>query len=102
MTRRLVQASADGQGELALANATLYLDAFGHIAVAWRWLAQGIAAQRALTDSRPVDAAQRAFLEGKMHALRWFYRFQLPEANLRLAALERLDDTTLAIGDEQF
>jgi butyryl-CoA dehydrogenase len=70
--------------------------------VAWRWLAQALVAQRALTDPRPIDDAQRAFLEGKLHACRWFYRFQLPQANLQLAGLARLDDTTLQIRDEQF
>ena len=102
VTRRLVAASAEGQAELALANATLYLDAFGTIAVAWRWLAQALVAQRALQDPRPTDAAQRAFLEGKLHACRWFHRHALPEAKLRLATLERLDDALLRIRDEHF
>jgi butyryl-CoA dehydrogenase len=102
VTRRLVEACAEGKAELGLANATPYLDAFGTIAVAWRWLAQATAAQRALSDPRPTDAAQRAFLEGKLHACRWFYGVQLPQANLQLAGLARLDDTTLQIRDEQF
>jgi len=102
VTRRLVATCAEGRAELGLANATLYLEAFGSIAVAWRWLAQAHAAQRALTDPRPTDDAQRAFLEGKLHACRWFYRFQLPQANLQLAGLAKLDDTTLVIRDEQF
>ncbi len=102
VTRRLVETCAEGRAELGLANATIYLDAFGNVAVAWRWLAQALAAQRALADPRPTDDAQRAFLEGKLHACRWFYRFQLPQANLQLAGLARLDDTTLQIRDEQF
>jgi alkylation response protein AidB-like acyl-CoA dehydrogenase len=102
VTRRLVESCAEGRSELGLANATLYLDAFGNVAVAWRWLAQALAAQRALTDPRPIDDAQRAFLEGKLHACRWFYRWQLPQANLQLAGLARLDDTTLQVRDEQF
>jgi butyryl-CoA dehydrogenase len=102
VTRRLVETCADGRTELGLANATLYLEAFGNVAVAWRWLAQAVAAQRALSDPRPTDAAQRAFLEGKLHACRWFYRFQLPQANLQLAAVGRLDDTALNIRDDQF
>ncbi|MCP5471971.1 MAG: acyl-CoA dehydrogenase [Sinobacteraceae bacterium] len=102
VTRKLVAVGADGQTELALANATLYLDAFGTIAVAWRWLAQAQVAQHALRDPRPTDDAQRAFLEGKLHACRWFYRHALPEANLRLSTLERLDDALLCICDEHF
>ncbi|MCU0758177.1 MAG: acyl-CoA dehydrogenase [Steroidobacteraceae bacterium] len=102
VTRQVVDRSASGEPELALANATLYLDAFGTIAVAWRWLAQALVAQRALQDPRPTDELQRDFLEGKLHACRWFYRHALPEANLRLAAVGRLDDATLRIRDEHF
>ena len=102
VTRRLVEASGEGQVELAMANATAYLDAFGTIAVAWRWLAQAQAAQRALNDPRDTDAAQRDFLEGKLQACRWFYRQALPEANLRLGGAARLDDLLLQVRDEQF
>ncbi len=48
-TRRLVTAISSGHAELGLANATLYLDAFGTIAVAWRWLAQAAAVRRMAT-----------------------------------------------------
>jgi butyryl-CoA dehydrogenase len=102
VTRQVAERSTAGEAELALANATLYLDAFGTVAVAWRWLAQALVAQRALQDPRPTDPAQRDFLEGKLHACRWFYRHALPEANLRLAAVERFDDATLRIRDENF
>jgi butyryl-CoA dehydrogenase len=102
ITRQLVERSAAGDAELALANATIYLDAFGTIAVAWRWLAQALAAQRILLDPRPTDPDQRAFLEGKLHACRWFHRHALPEANLRLATVGKLDDATLLIRDEHF
>ena len=47
-TRRLLETLESGEAERALSNATLYLDAFGTIAVAWRWLAQAGAALRGL------------------------------------------------------
>ena len=42
--------------ELALANATLYLDSLGHLVVAWRWLVQALAAQASLP-ARPMSSA---------------------------------------------
>jgi alkylation response protein AidB-like acyl-CoA dehydrogenase len=47
-TRRVLGAMARGEVERALANATVYLEAVGHVVVAWRWLAQALVATRAL------------------------------------------------------
>ncbi len=83
--------------ERALANATLYLDSLGHIVVAWRWLAQGLAATRAQTV--PAD---RDFYAGKLAACRFFFRYELPRIQPVLALLGSLDDTALTIPDSGF
>ncbi len=43
-----VQFAIKGDMEEFLADATLYLEFFGIIAMAWQWLIQGMAAQKAL------------------------------------------------------
>jgi hypothetical protein len=43
-----------GDPDRALANASVYLDAFGRIVAAWIWLKQALAAERGLA-SRPAD-----------------------------------------------
>jgi hypothetical protein len=61
---------------LALANAVLFLDAFGHTVMAWIWLRQALAAQRGLAAG---IAADTDFYRGKLAACRWFYRWELPK-----------------------
>lgn len=79
---------------LRLANATLYLDAFGHVVIAWIWLRQAMVAARALAAGRLPDA-DRAFYDGKLAASRYFSRYELPLAVARLALCRSLDATCL-------
>lgn len=83
---------------LSLANATIYLDAFGQVVVAWLWLCQALTAREGLSDN-PGDAA---FYEGKLAACRYFYRYELPGIHARLELVGSLDDTCLRLGREQF
>jgi hypothetical protein len=76
---------AKGDPALALANATLYLEALGHLVVAWLWLEQ----------LNAVGEATGAFYDGKRAAARYFFAFELPTIAPKLALLESLDTTTL-------
>jgi len=98
-TQELLTAAARGKLELALANATLYLEALGQATVAWRWLDQALAASRALPAASPAD---RDFYRGKLAACRYFFRYELPKVGPVLALLRSLDDTTLGIGVGEF
>lgn len=95
---RAVQACADV--ERGLANATLYLDASGHIVIAWLWLKQALAADRAL--ATPAGAAEADFYQGKIAACRYFFRYELPRALPLLGVVERLDSTALDMTPAQF
>jgi hypothetical protein len=85
--------------ELALANATLYLDSLGHVTVAWRWLAQALVAEAALPAASAADAD---FYRGKLSACRFFFRYELPRIEPALRLLRSLDDTALTIPDAGF
>ena len=74
---------------LALANATAYLDSFGHIVMAWMWLRQALAAEAG------QEHLGRDFYEGKVTTLRFFFRYEVPKAITGLALVRRLDDTCL-------
>ncbi len=76
---------AQGDVEVALANASVYLEAVGHVVLAWIWLEQLLAA-----DGRTGD-----FYDGKRQAGRYFFRWELPRTGPQLALLESLDTTTL-------
>lgn len=84
--------------ELGLANATIYLDAFGHVVIAWLWLQQALAAATALDRSE----GERAFYEGKIVACRFFYRYELPLVHARFALVGSLDRTCLDTTTELF
>ncbi len=95
-TQVLVAAMAKAP-ERALANATLYLDSLGHVVVAWRWLAQALAAARGRASATDQD-----FYTGKLAACRFFFRHELPRIKPNLELLRSLDDTALAIPDSGF
>lgn len=74
-----------GDPAVALANATAYLEAAGHIVVAWMWLEQLLA-----VGDRPGD-----FYDGKRAAAQYFFRYELPKIGPQLDLVASLDRTTL-------
>lgn len=84
---------------LALANAVLFLEAFGHVVIAWMWLRQALVAQRGM---QTALESERAFYAGKLAACRWFYRWELPKTKHWYELLRSLDDTTLAMDAASF
>jgi alkylation response protein AidB-like acyl-CoA dehydrogenase len=89
-TTRELYASTDI--ERRLANATVYLEAFGHVVLAWIWLGQAVAAHGKSGD----------IYDGKRIACRYFFRWELPRTRPQFALLDSLDDTTLTMRDEWF
>jgi 3-oxoacyl-(acyl-carrier-protein) synthase len=81
-----------GDVEAALANSVIYLEAFGHVVVAWMWLEQLLAA-----NGRTGD-----FYDGKRQAARYFFRYELPKTTAQLDLLESVDRTTLEMREEWF
>jgi hypothetical protein len=94
--QRLVAVTAtmfgSGDVEAALANSVVYLEAFGHIVVAWMWLEQALAAHGHTGD----------FYDGKRQAARYFFNYELPRTAPQLDLLESLDRTTLQMRDSWF
>jgi alkylation response protein AidB-like acyl-CoA dehydrogenase len=81
-----------GDIEAAMANSVIYLEAFGHIVVAWMWLEQALAA----------DGHSGDFYDGKRQAARYFFRYELPKTAPQLDLLASLDRTTLEMRDPWF
>lgn len=84
-----------GDLDLTLANSTVYLEAFGHLVMAWIWMEQSIVARRASTE----DAN---FYAGKLQACQWFFRWELPRVDAQLDLLSALDNTTLRMQNNWF
>jgi alkylation response protein AidB-like acyl-CoA dehydrogenase len=87
--RQLVDVTAAlwGAGDIAttLANSTIYLEAAGHVVMAWIWLEQLIAA----------SDHQGDFYDGKRAAAQYFYAYELPKVGPQFDLLASLDRTTV-------
>jgi butyryl-CoA dehydrogenase len=82
-----------GVPEEALANATPYLQAFGHVVVAWIWLDVALCAA-----ASAYSAAQR----GRLAACRYFFAYELPKIDAWLGVVERRDDTCRTMAEDWF
>jgi hypothetical protein len=85
-----------------LANASLYLEAMGHIAVAWIWLEQAVVAQAAQAAQAADSAQDGDFYRGKMQACQYFFNWELPKVEQQLSLLGTIDTTTLDMQDAWF
>lgn len=75
---------ATGDPQDALPNATPYLQAFGHVVMAWIWLDVALA----------LDGSQdAAFAQGKRAAMRFFFHYELPKIGAWLAVVSSRDAT---------
>jgi alkylation response protein AidB-like acyl-CoA dehydrogenase len=87
--QRLVDVTATlwaaGDAATTLANSTIYLEAAGHVVVAWMWLEQLIAA----------SDHQGDFYDGKRAAAQYFYAYELPKVGPQFDLLASLDRTTV-------
>jgi len=93
-TTRALYAAGDVQRTLA--NATAYLEAFGHVVLAWIWLDQSLAASRNYRD------ADSDFFHGKWQACRYFFVHELPKVDAWLDLVAALDTTTMDMKNEWF
>jgi alkylation response protein AidB-like acyl-CoA dehydrogenase len=89
---------AAGDLNKTLANAALYLEAFGHTVVAWVWLEQALLAAAHDGDSQQ----DRDFYRGKLQACRYFFQWELPKVQPQLDLLASIDTTTLDMQDAWF
>jgi butyryl-CoA dehydrogenase len=86
---RTVWDRADPEG--ALAHATPYMQAFGHLMLAWMWLELSLAASRA------YRAEDDRFLHGIWSACRYFFVYEVPRIGAWLAPAEARDTTVLRL-----
>ena len=74
------EAWSGDDAQATLANATPYMQGFGHVVLAWIWLDVALAV--------PRHAAAEDFHRGKLQACRYFFHYELPRIGpwLRVAA----------------
>jgi butyryl-CoA dehydrogenase len=93
VTMHLVKLAMKGDVERFLADATLYLEFFGTIAIAWQWLVQGLAARKGLDGD--CSDLNKKFYEGKLHTMRYFYHYELPKISGMESRLMESDGLTV-------
>ena len=87
--------------ELALANATLYLDVMGRVVVSWVWLRQACIAVNALAKA-DVSEQDTYFYSGKVQAAQYYIEWELPQINAQAKILTDANSTCYAMRDEWF
>jgi len=89
-----------GNPEEALANATPYLQAFGHTVLAWVWLDVALCAhiaQAAVAAGGAID-----LLQGKLAACTYFFHYELPRIGAWLKVVETRDATCRSMDEAWF
>ena len=84
---------ATGVPEEALANATPYLQAFGHVVLAWIWLDLA----RVATSQAEMPRAR-----GRLAAQRYFFAYELPKIDAWLGVVSRREAVCRQMADQWF
>lgn len=85
-----------GNPQEALANAVPYMQAFGHVVLAWIWLdVAHRALERDAAKSSPATA-------GRVAAADYFFHYELPKIGAWLNVVESRDPTCTALPEEAF
>ncbi len=84
---------SSGQPTDALANAVPYMQAFGHLVIAWTWL--DVLQVVPAAGGTPAD-------EGRRRAARYFFHYELPKIGAWLRVVETRDRTCADTPEEAF
>ncbi len=87
---------ATGEPADALANAVPYMQAFGHMVLAWIWLDVGLA----VPSSTPADTSPAN--QGKLAAMRFFFHYELPKIGAWLNVVQTRDATCATLAEDAF
>jgi alkylation response protein AidB-like acyl-CoA dehydrogenase len=96
----LVGIAVGGNIDLFLADSTLFIEFFGTIAVAWQWLLQALAVEKA--QAAGPSPADESFYAGKIYAFKYFYAYELPKIEGMARRLLNTDGLTLSMKTEFF
>ena len=92
VTKATQMAWSTGQPQEALANAVPYLQAFGHLVLAWIWLDVSASCRGNTTPAQT----------GRQAAAQYFYRYELPKIDAWLNVVGNRDMTCANLSEEAF
>jgi butyryl-CoA dehydrogenase len=100
VTLQLIGVAQSKGPEVFLADATLYLEFFGIVTIAWQWLLQAVTAQKAL--GRGPSGSEAEFYQGKVHTFRYFCKYELPKIEGLAKRLMDADGLTVEMEESFF
>jgi len=78
VTIHLTDLVKENKPEVFLADATLYLDYFSIVTIAWTWLIQGLVAEKTLQNTE-LSEDDKNFYQGKILTVHYFFEYELPK-----------------------
>lgn len=78
VTMKLMSLAQNEKPEVFLADATLYLENAGILAVAWQWLKQALVVDARLSEAPSGDELN--FYKGKWAAFEYFFEYEVPKS----------------------
>jgi butyryl-CoA dehydrogenase len=100
VTSTVMAATQSKNPDLVFSNSVAYLDLFGHIVISWLWLKQGMTAQAGLDKSPHAD--DEKFYRGKLQAMQYFFRSELPKIYHWAALVKNIDSTSFDMQEDWF
>ena len=86
--------AAKGEVELYMADANLFMEYCGLVAVAWQWLKQAIVAEQALSKNE-LNEKQKDFYISKLETMKFYYKYELPKTEALAISMMHADKVTL-------
>ncbi|MFY0652478.1 MAG: acyl-CoA dehydrogenase [Cyclobacteriaceae bacterium] len=90
ITMKLSTKAMNEKREVFLADASIYLELFGIVAIGWQWLLQASIAQKGL-EANPEDK----FYQSKIYTMRYFFEYEIPKSEGLISRLNNSDCVTL-------
>jgi Acetyl-CoA dehydrogenase C-terminal like/Acyl-CoA dehydrogenase, C-terminal domain len=95
MTAKVYENARETSPEILLADATLFLEYFSIVTIAWMWLKQGVAAAKALENGTSLSEDETIFYQSKLATMRYFFEYELPKTKALETQLLNFDKLTI-------
>lgn len=95
--QHLMKYAKQGEYELFLADATLFMEFFSTVIVAWQWLKMSVVAKEKLLTGQGRFSGD--FYESKIHTMKFYFKYELPKTQGLAQTL--MDEEFLTISREK-
>lgn len=99
ITKHLLNIASKGDSEVFLADATLYMEYFGILNIAWQWLRMASVAQRAILNLNFIHD-DKVFYEAKVHTMKFYYKYEFSKCAYLSSCL--VNESVLTVNKETF